>query len=166
MTDTSTTLGLTGSHSFDFLHGRWRVHNRKLDNPLEPESSKWSEFEAKVRTIPALAGSANIDLYEASSFPNRGHFEAIALRLYDSESDLWRIWWASTVSGGQIDVPVVGRFEGNHGVFSCDDVLGERPTKVLYEWLETDTSTPRWRQSFSFDDGETWHVNWQMHLTR
>jgi hypothetical protein len=154
--------------AFDFLHGRWIVRNRRLDDPLDTDGASWIELDALVETIPVLQGAGNIDLYSAPRFPGRGPdgLEAVTLRLYDAAEDLWRIWWASTSSGGQIDVPVVGGFSGNHGVFRCDDTLGGRPAKVLYEWLDADTVTPHWRQSFSFDDGRTWAVNWEMRLER
>lgn len=163
---TASSLTSTGSASFNFLHGRWEVRNRKLEDPLNPQDSSWTAFDATVETSSVLAGTGNLDRYSAPHFPNRPGLEALTLRLYDEVDDVWRIWWMSTSSGGKIDIPVVGRFNGNHGVFECDDVIGERQTKVLYEWLETDSPTPFWRQSFSFDNGETWHVNWEMRLTR
>lgn len=152
-------------HGFDFLYGRWRVANRKLHDPLDPASTRWAEFRARVETQPLLNGLGNIDRYSAPDFPNRPGFEALALRLFDAEANVWRIWWASTASG-QLDTPVVGRFTNGHGVFECDDVLAGRAVRVRYEWLDADSASPRWQQSFSIDRGASWHPNWIMLWTR
>lgn len=151
-----------GRHDFDFLFGRWTVANRKLQNPLDPASADWVEFDARVSTEAVLGGLGNLDRYRAHAFPGRPGFEALALRLFDPGARLWRIWWASTTGGGQLDTPVVGRFSNGCGTFICEDVLDGRPLKVRYEWTGTTTGSPRWEQSFSFDAGETWNPNWRM----
>jgi hypothetical protein len=52
-----------------------------------------------------------------------------------------------------------------HGVFECDEVLGGQPAKVRFEW-ESDSVMPQWQQSFSFDAGVTWRLNWTMVFER
>ena len=44
-------------------------------------------------------------------------------------------------------------------------MLAGRPVKVRFEWL-AEQPTPRWQQSFSYDGGTTWRLNWVMHFTR
>jgi hypothetical protein len=58
-----------------------------------------------------------------------------------------------------------GPFTDGHGVFECDDVLAGRPARVRFEWL-VDRPSPRWQQSFSYDAGATWRLNWVMDFTR
>lgn len=158
---TDTRTEAPGRHDFDFLHGRWTVQNRRLRAPLELDSDDWVEFVSYVTTQPLLGGLGNLDKYLAPAFPEQAGYEAIALRLFDPGEGVWRIWWASTGIPGNLDVPVVGGFTDGHGVFECDDVVGDRAVVVRYEWI-LDTPAPRWQQSFSFDRRTTFKPNWIM----
>jgi hypothetical protein len=92
-------------------------------------------------------------------------FEALALRPFDIENGIWRIWWASTAGGGELDAPLAGRFRDGVGVLECDDVVTGRKLRVRFDWSEITASSARWQQSFSFD-GETWQPNWIMESRR
>ncbi len=151
-----------GRHDFDFLFGRWSVENRKLRHPLQDGGGDWLTFAASAETRPILGGIGNIDSYSSAEFPGRGQFDGMALRLFDSEEAVWRIWWASTASGGQMDTPVIGRFVHGHGLFECDDVLDGNQLRVRYEWLDITDQQAQWQQSFSFDHGNSWLPNWKM----
>jgi hypothetical protein len=165
MTETTAPAALDGRHDFDFLHGRWHVANRKLRNPFD-STSDWLQFAASVETRPILTGLGNIDLYAAPEFPGRPQFEALALRLFDVDNRVWRIWWASTTGGGQLDTPLVGRFQDAVGIFECDDILAGRELKIRFEWTDITADSARWQQSFSFDSGQTWQPNWIMDWKR
>jgi hypothetical protein len=154
-----------GRNDFDFLHGHWHVANRKLRDPFD-SASDWLEFPARVETRPILNGLGNLDTYLAPDFPGRPHFEALALRLFDIDNRLWRIWWASTTGGGRLDTPLVGGFQDSVGVFECDDTLAGRKLKVRFEWTNITSASARWQQSFSFDGGQTWQPNWIMDWKR
>ncbi len=155
-----------GRHDFDFLFGRWAVANRKLRTPVDSGSGNWDRFTAHVTTRPAVGGLGNIDHYVAPDFPGRPGFEALAVRLFDPGIASWRIWWASTATPGVLDTPVVGRFIDRVGVFECDDVIEGRAVRVRYEWSGIMSFSPRWEQSFSFDEGATWRPNWTMDWRR
>jgi hypothetical protein len=157
--------GASTAGDFDFLRGRWTVLSHRLEEPLSPDSHDWRGFTIEVENRSVLGGLGNIDSYRSTEFPGRPEFEALALRLFDPEAAVWRIWWVSTSNPGQLDTPVVGRFLDGRGVFECDDVLDGRAVKVRYEWWVGDGS-PQWRQAFSFDAGTTWRENWVMEWRR
>lgn len=162
---TSTQASVDGRHSFDFLFGRWSIHNRKLADVLDPECTEWVEFVAEGEARPVLGGLGNIDSFIATDVPGVGQYEGMTLRLFDPQAGLWRIWWASTRTPGRLDPPMEGRFTGGHGVFFGDEVLNGRTVKVRFDWTPGQTSA-RWEQAFSYDDGQTWQQNWVMSFTR
>ena len=155
-----------GRDNFDFLFGRWRIANHKRTQPLVQGSTEWVDFDARLEARPVLGGLGNVDAFSAAEFPGRGSFEGGTLRLFQPSTGLWRIWWMSTIGDGLLDVPVVGRFDGDRGVFECEDVIEGLPVRVRYVWTVDAPDAPRWQQFFSFDDGATWDLNWTMDLTR
>ena len=155
-----------GRHDFDFLFGRWRVANRRLSRPLDERGSEWSEFASVMETRPVLGGLGNIDTYFAADLPGRGAFHGLTVRLFEPDAADWRIWWASTFTHGQLDTPMVGRFVDDEGHFECDDVLEGREVRVRFLWTGISPTRARWEQSFSFDHGATYALNWVMELRR
>lgn len=153
-------------NDFNFLFGgSWHIHNRKLADMSEPGCTEWLEFAAVGQAQPILGGLGNTDSFVTEEFPGRGAFQGHTMRLFEPETGLWRIWWASTSAPGRLDPPVVGRFVDGHGVFECDDVLNGRPIKVRFDWTPGSTKA-LWEQSFSYDDGATWELNWTMEFNR
>ena len=155
-----------GRTDFDFLLGEWTIENRKLGTPLDPSAGDWAEFPATATNRAILGGLGNIDDYRAPELPGRPGFIGAALRLYDPDSGLWRVWWASTAGNGMLDTPVSGRFDGDHAVFESRETLDGIELGVRYEWHRHSLSVADWQQSFSFDSGASWRPNWQMHWTR
>jgi hypothetical protein len=149
-----------GRHDFDFFFGSWQQENRKRVKPLVPDDDEWVEFESFSEARPILGGLGNVDTFSAPQFPGRPGFEGFSLRLFEPETGLWRIWWASTIGNGHLDPPVLGRFDDGIGVFECDDVLEDVPLKVRFTWKDITSVSAVWEQSFSFDNGATWDANW------
>ena len=150
-----------GATDFDFLPGRWNIANRKLVNTLDPSCDEWEEFEATSDAEAMLGGIGNLDHFHTDGY------EGFSLRLHDPARDVWRIWWSSTERPGRLDPPVEGRFLSDGTArFETADVLEGIPIRMSFVWSEITSDSARWDQSFSFDDGETWVLNWTMLLTR
>jgi hypothetical protein len=155
-----------GRHDFDFIFGRWHVRNRKLRDVTNPACDEWVEFDASSEAYPILDGYGHIDRIYVSHSSDGSAFEGFTLRLFDPASGLWRIWWSSTRVPGVLDPPVEGGFDNGHGIFECEDEIGDRSVVVRFEWLVAEPAEPWWQQSFSYDGGDSWKPNWEMRFTR
>jgi len=158
---TSDPTPRDGRHDFDFLHGAFKVHNRRLKARLAG-ASDWLEFEATNVARPLLGGLGIEDEYRTEFWPG---FVGMAFRFFDPETRRWAIYWADS-RRGVLEPPVYGGFSNGVGRFEGDDVFEGRPIRVRFRWSGVDTPTPRWELAFSEDGGETWEVNWTMDFVR
>lgn len=159
----ATVLQRDGQHDFDFIYGLWRVHNRRLRNPLSGRD-EWYEFDAVYRAQPLWNGKGNLDEFFGDS--PLGKIEGLTLRLYDAGSGRWSLYWA-TSKNGLIVVPNVGAFndEGVGEFFSNEEFEG-KPIVCRYRWTKAYGMGCRWEQAFSADGGANWETNWIMEFTR
>ena len=148
---------------FDFLVGKWKVHNRKLKTRLAG-STDWSEFESELHMRKALNGIGNIENYYAS-FDGKP-FEGMAIRLFNPQTKLWTIYWVDSNGATMDEHPVTGSFENTLGKFYANDIFSDKPIVVLYQWDTANPEQPKWSQAFSTDAGKTWEWNWEMTLTK
>lgn len=151
-----------GAHDFDFLHGRWKVHNRRLKQPLTG-SSEWYEFDGTNIERPLWDGRANFEEYDAEA--PTGPIHAVAIRLYDHKSKHWTIHWSNSANG-TLDAPMTGSFRDGRGEFYSQEIYAGRSIFVRFIWSPGDANHCRWEQAFSADGGKTWETNWIMELTR
>lgn len=147
---------------FDFLIGKWKIHNRKLNKRLA-NCDEWTEFEAGVKCRKILNGMANADSFFAE-FDGKP-FEAMTLRLFNPATKLWSIYWADS-NFVVLDVPQIGSFENGIGEFFARDIFDEKPIIVKFRWDATDAENPVWSQAFSADEGATWEWNWFMYFEK
>lgn len=147
-------------HDFDFLFGHWTVEHRRL-KARGVGSQDWDVSHGTAFTEPRMGGISNIEQHDC---PERG-WRGVALRTLDLETGLWSIYWISDANG-RLQPPVVGGFHEDGCRLEGPDVDGERPIVARYEWSEVRSGAPRWTQSFSYDGGATWEVNWVMAFTR
>jgi hypothetical protein len=153
------------ANAFDFIYGRWNVHNRKLRDNADPACDEWVEFGATSEAYAVLDDVGHIDRMLVPDPPDGGPFQAITLRLYNPADHTWRIWWSSTRVPGRLDPPMAGGFDGEHGIFWGDDDVNGRAVRIRFDWHAAG-SAPTWEQRFSFDDGATWTLNWVMTFRR
>jgi hypothetical protein len=152
-----------GRRDFDFLHGRWRIHNWRLARRLAG-CDEWLEFEALGECWPTI-DNANVDRFVAErSWDGRRH-EGMSVRVFNPETRLWAIYWADSRIG-VLEPPVLGRWEGHEARFAGDDRFEGRPIRCRFQWRRLDADTATWEQAFSVDGEKTWETNWRMRHTR
>ena len=146
-------------HDFDFLVGRWRVHNRRLATRLRG-AHDWREFAAAHWLEQRLGGLVNVDQMDC---PTEG-FSGMTVRSFHREQRRWAIHWISSASG-VLSPPVWGGFDGDTGTFVGRDVDDGRDVHVCFLWQRLGLDAARWEQAFSLD-GRQWETNWVMQFTR
>ena len=151
---------MSAATDFDFLHGRWTVHHRRLDE-RGAGSTNWVEFDGTAETRPLIGGQCNI---EEHSIPGTDA-EGVALRIFNPVSRQWSIHWVSRRSG-VLEPPVVGSFEGGIGRFEGSDVDSGRLVQVHFLWHRITPVSARWEQSFFYNSGESRETNWIMDFSR
>jgi len=152
-----------GQHDFDFALGTWKAHLKRLDHPLTG-SKTWVKFDGTFIARKVWDGRAMIEEVELDS-PS-GHIEGLTLRLYNSQTRQWSIYWANSKNGVMDTSPQVGRFKNGRGEFYGIDKLNDKLIYVRFLWTNTNTNTPHFEQSYSDDGGKTWEVNWMTDQTR
>jgi hypothetical protein len=147
-------------NDFDFLVGKWKMHNRHLDKRLA-NCRDWTEFDSSDVNTKILKGAADMDTYSTMQFPGMGGklFEGLTLRLFDPKTRLWSLYWIAS-NTGKIEPPVVGSFDQNGvGHFFGKDTLNGKPILVVFRWDARNKDRPVWGQAFSPDNGKTWEWN-------
>ena len=154
-----TASKTSSEHDFDFLTGKWTMHNKRLKERLK-NSHDWVEFESSSDNLgPILNGIGNIDFYRTmyGAVGNKP-YEGLTVRLFDPKTRLWSLYWVAS-DKGVMDPPVVGSFEGNIGFFYTRDTYNGIPIIMAFRWDKTDPNNPIWSQAFSTDNGKTWEMN-------
>lgn len=158
--DEKVTATRDGSHDFDFLYGKWKMPNHRLVKRLAG-SHEWEDFMSYDECQPLPGGLGNEDFYKTDHWKD---FVGLTTRTYDPKTGLWRIYWVDNrFSGGVIEPPVVGKFEGNVGVFQAPDTFDGKPIIVRFTWTvhpKGSKVVADWKQDFSADGGKTWETNW------
>lgn len=164
-TTTTTIDPNTSVHAFDFLVGdTWTVHHRKLNRRMaEPACGEWWDFDGTCSFWTILGGFGNVD-DNVIDHPD-GTYHGAAVRLFDTATGQWSIWWMND-GVAVIEPPVVGGFADGVGTFEGDDTIDGRPIRVRFTWSDMSVTSATWQQAFSTDDGATWEVNWIMRFER
>lgn len=159
----STSDSVNPPTDFDFIIGDWTVRHRRLNARLAG-CTDWTEFPGTSSTRKMLGGFGNVE-DNLLHFPQE-QVRAAAIRSFDPKSRSWSIWWLDGRAPHNLDVPVVGTFADNVGVFHANDMLDGRPIKVRFTWHANPGGHPHWEQAFSGDGGSTWETNWTMEFQR
>jgi hypothetical protein len=152
----------SSKHDFDFFEGKWSVHNKKRVSRLTG-CEDWVEFESTQEMRQILHGKGNIDNFIATF--DAQPFEGMSLRLFNSETRLWSIYWTDTIRES-LDKPVIGFFEDGVGHFYSQEQHNEKDVIAVFRWDVRDPELPVWSQALSADNGETWEWNWFMYFRK
>ena len=154
-----TASATSSPNDFDFLVGKWKMHNRHLNKRLE-NCKEWTEFDSSDENTKILGGNADMDTYSTTQFPGQEGklFEGLTLRLFNPKTRLWSLYWIAS-NTGVIDPPVVGSFENGVGHFFGKDTFKGKPIIVVFRWDARNKNRPVWGQAFSADRGKSWEWN-------
>ena len=154
-----TASPTSSASDFDFLVGKWKMHNRHLNNRLE-NCQEWTEFDSSDENSKILTGAGDMDTYSTTQFPGQEGklFQGLTLRLFDPKTRLWSLYWIAS-NTGTIDPPQVGSFENGVGHFFGKDTFKGKPIIVVFRWDARNKERPVWGQAFSADNGKTWEWN-------
>jgi hypothetical protein len=144
------------NHDFDFHIGTWKTHVKRLMNPLTG-STTWVEMYGVTTVRSVWGGRGNLVELEADG-PG-GHFQGLSLRLYNPISHKWSLNFASS-SDGIMTPPTIGEFKNGRGEFYNQETLNGRPILVRFVISDITSTSCRFEQAFSDDEGKTWEVNW------
>lgn len=164
-----TPRRIDASRDFDFLAGTWLTRQRRLKARLQG-CDDWEDFTAVARVQLLPGGVANFDTLVAEDW--RPGWVGMSMRVYNPVTALWSIYWITNEGGGidpatgMLGAPVVGRFDGDEGLFEGADLLDGRPVRVRFCWRRLGPDAAHWAQSFSADGGRSWEVNWEMAFER
>jgi len=155
-----TASATSSINDFDFLVGKWKMYNRRLNKRLE-NCTEWTEFISYDDNQKILSGTADIDTYRTTEMPGLDgkSFEGVTIRLFNPKTRLWSLYWVAS-DVGVLDPPVVGSFENNVGHFFAKDTFQGKKIIMMFRWDARNKDKPVWGQAFSTDQGKTWEWNW------
>jgi hypothetical protein len=155
-----TSSSTSSPSDFDFLIGKWKMYNRRLNKRLE-NCKDWTEFESSDDDHKILKGNGNVDSYRSDQLPSMEgkDFEGFTLRLFNPKTKLWSLYWVPSTTG-VLDPPVVGSFENNVGHFFGKDTHNGKKIIFMFRWDARNKERPVWSQAFTTDNGKTWEWNW------
>ncbi len=145
-----------GRNDFNFEYGTWRTHYRLLRERLAG-SHDWYDCYGTSVIRPFWNGGGNLEDGDLKC-PKR-YIGGITLRLYDSKTHQWSIWWgtrklavAPPQQVGHFGADGVGRF------YAYDSWHGT-PVINRFAWTKVH-GNPHFEQAYSVDGGKTWETNW------
>jgi hypothetical protein len=163
-TDAWSAAAHDGSHDFDFLDGRWRVHHRYLR--VTGERREWLDYDGETVHCELEGGWANLDEYLLNR-PGGAPYRATAIRAFSPAKQEWAIWWLDQrFPGGPLDPPMLGRFDNGVGTFYSDYVADGKAHTTRFIWSQITPTHARWEQADSADGRKTWETNWVMEFRR
>jgi len=143
-----------GQHDFDWDIGTWKIHVRRLQQPLTG-STTWVEYDG-TDVVRKFWDGANQGLVEWDS-PS-GHLQIFTLRLYNPEAHQWNVYFANSAVS-TLSQPVIGEFKDGSAEFYDQETYKGRTILVRFGVSDITPNSCRFEQAFSADGGKTWEAN-------
>jgi len=151
-----------GQHDFDFNIGQWKTHIRRILDPLSG-SANAIELSGTVTVRKVWDGKAELEEIEADG--PKGHWEALALFLYNPQAHQWGQWFVNSKSG-VLTSPLIGAFKDGRGELFAQDTFDGRSILVRGVWADVTPDSHHYEESYSDDGGKTWAPAFIANLTR
>lgn len=151
-----------GQHDFDFIVGHWKVHLKRREQS-SAGADTWAEFDGYSAYRKIWDGRANLNEFEVQG--TTGRIEGLTLRTYDPTTRQWSLYRANS-QDGILGRPQVGQFHDGVGEFYAQDTLDGRSFFIRELWSNVTENSVRIENSFSYDGGKTWDVNWISDMVR
>jgi hypothetical protein len=145
-----------GQHDFDFEFGTWKVHIRRLLQPLTG-SNEWADLHGLSVVHEVWGGNANLGELDVKNATTR--IQGLSMRLYNPESRQWSIYWSNS-KDGSLGPAMVGGFKNGRGEFYNQEVFRGAAIFVRFIFSDITPTSFRLEQAFSTDGGKTWEPNW------
>ncbi|HEY1773332.1 MAG TPA: hypothetical protein VGH91_09095 [Gammaproteobacteria bacterium] len=158
-----TAFADPAQHDFDWQLGNWRIHMRRLLNPLTPAET-WTTYDGTVEVSKLWDGRA--DLAEIDTQGPSGHLQFLSLRLYEPKSHQWTLNFAHAGSDMVGTPSMHGQFHDGKGEFYASDTLDGKEILERFSFGSITPTGGQDQQAFSADGGKTWEVNWINDQTR
>jgi len=152
-----------GRHDFDFHFGSWKTHISRLTHAPDG-TPHWVTLDGTVVIRKIWDGRANLEEVKADG--EGGHFEDLALFLYDPKAHQWSIHFAGSDDGTIVAPATVGRFQNGRGEFFDQELRNGKSVLVRMIWSNITPDSHDFEQAFSSDGGQTWETNFTASLTR
>jgi hypothetical protein len=154
---TSAPAATDHQHDFDFEFGAWTATLRMQPRPLT-DSAQWVTLTGTSIVHKLWNGRGNYGELEVRNANTQ--VEGLTLRLYDPKAQMWNVYFANSKSGVLDTTPMVGRFDGDRGVFYASEPYNGKVIRVRFVFSDITPTTFGFTQSFSADNGKTWVPNW------
>lgn len=145
-----------GRADFDFFIGSWTLRNRCLREWLKGSTS-WEAFEGTSVSRTILGGLGHIE--EVRLERASGVIEELAVRLFDPQTQQWRIYLADSSSGFEARPVIAARRDGRIEGYAYEPWEGTYLFRRVI-WSEITATSFHWEQACSADGGATWETNW------
>jgi hypothetical protein len=158
----SSAAEQAAQHDFDFDYGVWYTHIKRILNPFS-DSGDSIEINGTVSVRKVWGGRAQLEEIEADG--PKGHWEALALFLYNPQSHQWSQTFINSRTG-VLTAPLVGAFKERRGELFNQDTFDDRSILVRGVWSDVTVNSHRYEESYSDDGGKTWKAAIIAKLTR